>query len=140
MRGTRRCRRPTTTSPNTWRAATRARRRRARSILKLNNRLAQLRKELEDLEQETRLLEAAKDGSLQAASQRMLEHGQVVLATDNLFNLCRQQSRIAHAVHENSLQQLEAIGNFISDLMVAVGQQQGSTMQNGQAATSAVQT
>lgn len=115
--------------------------RRSDEVLMLNNRLAQLRQELEELEQEARLQEAAKDGSLLAASQRMLEHGQVVLATDNLFNLCKQHSSIAHPDHDDPLQQLEVIGNFISDLTVAVGQQHqsGTTVVPGQAAMAAAQ-
>lgn len=100
--------------------------RRNDDVLVLNNRLSQLRQELEGLEQEERVLEAAKDGKLQAASDRMLEHGQVLLATDNLFNLCRQYSRIAHPALDNPLQQLDVIGNYISDL-AAVGQPQTST-------------
>jgi len=63
------------------------------------------------------LQEFHKDTSLQVASQRTLEYGQVVLAADNVFNRCRQKSYNAHASESNPLQQLEIIGNYISDLL-----------------------
>lgn len=88
-------------------------------LLALNNRLAELKQELEAHEQEAAQHEAAKDGALQVASQRTLEYGQVVLATDNLYSQCRQLSHITRAAHVGPLQHLEVIGNFISDLAAA---------------------
>lgn len=41
---------------------------------------------------------------------------QVCMSTDNLFQRCRQRSRVAHGNVTNPLLQLEAIGNFVSDL------------------------
>ncbi len=41
---------------------------------------------------------------------------QVCMSTDNLFQRCRQQSKVAHGNVTNPLLQLEAIGNFVSDL------------------------
>lgn len=38
------------------------------------------------------------------------------MSTDNLFQRCRQRSRVAHGNVTNPLLQLEAIGNFVSDL------------------------
>lgn len=51
------------------------------------------------------------------ASQRTLEYGQVVLSTDNVFNRCRQKSHIGQPAQTHPLQQLEIIGNYVSDLM-----------------------
>lgn len=41
---------------------------------------------------------------------------QVCMSTDNLFQRCRQRSKVAHGNVSNPLLQLEAIGNFVSDL------------------------
>ena len=41
---------------------------------------------------------------------------QVCMSTDNLFQRCRQRSKVAHGNVTNPLLQLEAIGNFVSDL------------------------
>lgn len=41
---------------------------------------------------------------------------QVVMSTDNLFQRVRVNSKISHAEERNPLHQLEAIGNFVSDL------------------------
>ena len=38
------------------------------------------------------------------------------MSTDNLFQRCRQRSKVAHGNVTNPLLQLEAIGNFVSDL------------------------
>lgn len=58
-----------------------------------------------------------KDYSLQLASQRTLEYGQVVLSADNVFNRCRQQSHVAHAPETHPLAQLDVIGQYVSDLL-----------------------
>lgn len=99
-------------------------------ILNLDNRLAQLKKELEAYEQDISLQEAHKDHSLQVASQRTLEYGQVVMCTDNVFNRCRQHSKIAHQAESNPLHQLEVIGSYVSDL-VAICKQQRATSTSG---------
>ena len=41
---------------------------------------------------------------------------QVCMSTDNLFQRCRQRSKVAHGNVINPMLQLEAIGNFVSDL------------------------
>ena len=38
------------------------------------------------------------------------------MSTDNLFQRCLQRSKVAHGNVTNPLLQLEAIGNFVSDL------------------------
>lgn len=38
------------------------------------------------------------------------------MSTDNLFQRCRQRSKVAHGNVTNPLLQLDAIGNFVSDL------------------------
>ncbi|KAI8474808.1 MAG: hypothetical protein J3K34DRAFT_517892 [Monoraphidium minutum] len=110
-------------------------------LLLLNNRLAALKQDLEGHAQAAALLEASKDGTLAVASQRTLVYGQVVLAADNLFTQCRQRSRVAHAAAAGPLQQLEVIGNYVSDLVAAckaaaAGQAaaQGQEAAQGQAA------
>lgn len=61
--------------------------------------------------------ELKKDHSLHVASQRTLEYGQVVVSADNIFNRCRQKSHIAHPPETQPLQQLDIIGNYVSDLL-----------------------
>ncbi|KAF8059972.1 FAP73 [Scenedesmus sp. PABB004] len=85
-------------------------------VLRLTNRLAHLKQRLEEIEGQAAQQELQKDYSLRVASQRTLEHGQVVLAADNVFNRCRQRSHIAHPPETHPLQQLDTIGNFVSDL------------------------
>ncbi|GAX82119.1 hypothetical protein CEUSTIGMA_g9547.t1 [Chlamydomonas eustigma] len=85
-------------------------------ILNLNNELARLKKELETYEGDALVQQAKKDHSLQVASQKTLEYGQVVLSTDNIFNRCRGRSKIAYPPESNPLQQLDVVGNYVSDL------------------------
>mmetsp|Transcript_20045 Transcript_20045/g.36043 ORF Transcript_20045/g.36043 Transcript_20045/m.36043 type:complete len:298 (-) Transcript_20045:332-1225(-) len=85
-------------------------------ILNLNNQLSRLKKELEQYEGDALVQEAKKDSSLQVASQKTLEYGQVVLSADNIFNRCRGRSSIEYAIENNPLYQLDVIGNFVSDL------------------------
>ncbi len=40
----------------------------------------------------------------------------MVLSTDNIFNRCRGRSKIAYPPESNPLQQLDVIGNYVSDL------------------------
>ncbi|GFR44247.1 hypothetical protein Agub_g5449, partial [Astrephomene gubernaculifera] len=75
-------------------------------ILNLNNQVAKLKTELEGYEAEAMVQEAKKDSSLQIASQRTLEYGQVVLSADNIFNRCRSKSSIGHPAESNPLHQL----------------------------------
>jgi predicted nuclease with TOPRIM domain len=100
--------------------------RRTDELLLLNNRLAQLKYQREAFEHEARLQEAAKDGFLEVASQQTLAYGQIVMVADNLFSQCKLRSHIAHATMAGTMQQLEVIGNFVSDL-AAVCQQQSAT-------------
>ncbi|DBB07814.1 TPA: hypothetical protein ACH3X3_009224 [Trebouxia sp. C0006] len=85
-------------------------------IVNLNNTISRLKKQLETYEAESYAQETKKDYSLQVASQKTLEYGQVCMSTDNLFQRCRQRSKVAHGNVTNPLLQLEAIGNFVSDL------------------------
>ncbi|GLC45244.1 Cilia- and flagella-associated protein 73 [Pleodorina starrii] len=91
-------------------------------ILNLNNQVAKLKTELEGYEAEAMVQEAKKDSSLQIASQRTLEYGQVVLSADNIFNRCRSKSSIGHPAESNPLHQLDVIGNFVSDLGAIIKQ------------------
>ncbi|KAK9823584.1 hypothetical protein WJX72_003990 [[Myrmecia] bisecta] len=101
-------------------------------ILNLNNMISRLKKELESYEQESYAQEAKKDYSLQVASQKTLEYGQVCMSTDNLFHRCRQRSKVAHANETNPLAQLDVIGNFVSDLGTIIKQQvKAGTMPGG---------
>ncbi|GMH41990.1 hypothetical protein BSKO_09909 [Bryopsis sp. KO-2023] len=97
-------------------------RQKTESILNLNNKLSNLKKELEGYEAEALAHETRKDYSLQVASQKTLEFGQVIMSTDNIFNRCRNRSRIAHPAETNPLEQLEVIGNYISDLGAIIRQ------------------
>ncbi|KAJ9531595.1 hypothetical protein V8C86DRAFT_1811506 [Haematococcus lacustris] len=89
-------------------------------ILALNNVVAQLKKELEGQEAEGMVQESKKDSSLAVASAKTLEYGQVVLSTDNVFNRCRSRSTIGYPAESNPLQQLDVVGNFVSDLAAIV--------------------
>jgi hypothetical protein len=53
---------------------------------------------------------------LQVVSQKMLDYGQVVLATDNLFSRCRARSKIVHAPSSCPLAQMDIIANYVGDL------------------------
>lgn len=90
--------------------------------LNLNNELARLKKELEGYEGDAVSQQAKKDQSLQVASEKTLEYGQVVLSTDNIFNRCRARSKIAYPSESNPLQQLDVIGNYVSDLSAIIKQ------------------
>jgi hypothetical protein len=63
----------------------------------------------------------------QVASTRTLEYGQVCMATTNLFNRCRELSKIAHANVSNPVDQLEVVGNYVADLgaIIKVHKSQG---------------
>ncbi|MEW5313954.1 MAG: hypothetical protein WDW38_005484 [Sanguina aurantia] len=91
-------------------------------ILNLNNSIARMKKELEGYEGEALLQESKKDSSLQVASQKTLEYGQVVLSTDNIFNRSRSRSKIGYPAESNPLQQLDVVGNFVSDLGAIIRQ------------------
>jgi paraquat-inducible protein B len=85
-------------------------------LLQLNNRLAQLKQEREAYKQDARLQEAAKDAVLEVASQHTLTYGQIVLAADNLYAQCKSRSCIAQTSQATTMQQLDVIANFVSDL------------------------
>lgn len=61
-------------------------RQKTEEILNLNNKLSHLKKGLEGYEVEALAHETRKDYSLQVASQKTLEFGQVIMSTDNVFN------------------------------------------------------
>lgn len=52
----------------------------------------------------------------QIASTRTLEYGQVCMATNNVFNRCKELSKIAHPNLTNPMDQLEVVGNYVADL------------------------
>lgn len=91
-------------------------------ILNLNNEVARLKKELESYKGDVMVQEAKKDYSLQVASQKTLEYGQVVLSTDNIFNRSRGRSKIGYHAESNPLQQLDVVGNYVSDLGAIIRQ------------------
>ena len=101
-------------------------------ILNLNNRVSNLKKELESYEAEALAQETRKDYSLQVASQKTLEYGQVIMSTDNIFNRCRNCSKIAHAAETNPLDQLEVISNYVSDLGAIIKQARVEQLRKGQ--------
>lgn len=90
--------------------------------LNLNNELARLKKELEGYEGDAMAQQAKRNQRLQVASEKTLEYGQVVLSTDNIFNRCRARSKIAYPSESNPLQQLDVIGNYVSDLAFIIKQ------------------
>mmetsp|Transcript_4361 Transcript_4361/g.15122 ORF Transcript_4361/g.15122 Transcript_4361/m.15122 type:complete len:302 (+) Transcript_4361:93-998(+) len=85
-------------------------------ILNLNNQISRMKKELEGQEREVLTLTNNMDHSLQMASQKTLEHGQVGMATDNLFQRCSARSKVNHPHYSNSIDQLSVIGDFMADL------------------------
>lgn len=101
-------------------------------ILNLNNCVSNLKKELESYEGEALAHETRKDYSLQVASQKTLEYGQVIMSSDNIFNRCRQCSSIAHAPEANPLDQLEVISNYVSDLGAIIRQHGMEQARKGQ--------
>lgn len=100
-------------------------------ILTMNNEVALLKNELENYKSEAMVQQSKKDNGLQVASQKTLEYGQVVLSTDNVFNRCRGRSKIAYPPESNPLQQLDVIGNYVSDLAAIV--KQARTMKGNKA-------
>ena len=98
-------------------------------ILNLNNKISQLKKLLESKEGDTLGQEMKKDYAVQAASQKTLQHGQVTMATDNLFLRCRERSNINHPPYTNTLDQLSVIGDYILDLG-AIVKMKGRQMQH----------
>eukprot|EP00887_Chlorella_sp_A99_P001490 scaffold8.g1490.t1 len=86
-------------------------------VLDLHNRLGTLKRQLEALQGEAAALEAAHEYGLRAAAAKVLEQGQLGLATANLYQRVLAKSRLARAADEASpLAQLEAIGCFVSDM------------------------
>ncbi len=67
------------------------------------------------------------------ASHKTLEYGQVVLSTDNIFNRCRGRSKIAYPPESNPLQQLDVVGNYVSDLGAIVRQHRAEALRRSQA-------
>lgn len=89
-------------------------------IVMENNKIAQLKREIEAFDLEATIRESNRDSAMKMAAQRNLEYGQVILATQNLFQRCRENSVIAHSETIGPLEQMEVIGNFISDLEAAI--------------------
>uniref|UniRef100_A0A7S0X210 DUF4200 domain-containing protein n=1 Tax=Mantoniella antarctica TaxID=81844 RepID=A0A7S0X210_9CHLO len=85
-------------------------------VLNLNNKIARLKKVLETVERGVVNMAEDRDYMLQTASQKTLDHGQVCMATDNLFLRCSKRSSVNHPNYNNPLEQLHVIGDFMSDL------------------------
>jgi len=85
-------------------------------VLNLNNEISRLKKVLETAERDVSDMATQRDGMLQTASQKTLDHGQVCMATDNLFLRCSRRSKVNHPTYSNPLDQLHVIGDFMSDL------------------------
>jgi hypothetical protein len=62
---------------------------------------------------------------------------QVVMSTDNLYTRCRQRSYVPHPQETHPLKQLDAIGNYVSDLLVICKQQSRAGTQGSAAAAAA---
>lgn len=92
----------------------------ADEIVVLNNRLSQLKRELEKYDMEAMMHQSKKDVMMTSTAQKTLEYGQVIMATHNLFQRCCENSVIAHSTTVSPLEQLEVIGNFVSDLDATV--------------------
>lgn len=84
-------------------------------ILHLNNEISRLKKVLEGSERGVLDMTNLRDNTLQTASQKTLEHGQVCMATDNLFIRCRARSKVNHQPYTDPLDQLTVIGDFMGD-------------------------
>lgn len=93
-------------------------------ILNLNNEIARLKKDLERAEREAAETERARDATLQTSAQMTMEHGQVCMATDNLFVRCRSRSAVKYKQTRDPLEQLRTVGDYMSDLD-AVAKQRG---------------
>ena len=85
-------------------------------ILNLNNKISQLKKELESKERDVLSLQSGMDYEMAMASQKTLDYGQVCMATDNLFQRCTVRSTIKHPNHTNPITQLNVIGEYMADL------------------------
>ena len=94
----------------------------ADEILNLNNRISRPKKEMEGKERETMGHKMRKDYAVQAASQKTLQHGQVTMATENLFLRCRESSKVNHPQYTSPMEQLNVIGDFMTDLAAIVKQ------------------
>ena len=68
------------------------------------------------------VLEGSVDSGLQVASQKTLEHGVVCSATENLYALSLERSRIARPGYSaaQTLEQLGVVRDFMSDLSAIV--------------------
>lgn len=85
-------------------------------VLLLNNKISRLKKELEDREKDVLVLSGNVDSGLQVASQKTLEHGMVCSAADNLYHLASERSNIVRPQYAHTLDQLNVIRDYISDL------------------------
>ena len=93
-------------------------------ILNLNNEIARLKKDLERAEREAAETERARDATLQTSAQMTMEHGQVCMATDNLFVRCRSRSAVKYKRTRIPWSSCAPIGDYMSDLD-AVAKQRG---------------
>eukprot|EP00959_Pyramimonas_sp_CCMP1952_P353324 7402434-Pyramimonas_sp.AAC.1 len=85
-------------------------------ILNLNNTISRLKKDLEQCERNAVIHQQEKDQALHYASQKTLEHGQVCMASVNLFHRCTTRSKVNHPPYTNPVDQLGVLGDWISDL------------------------
>lgn len=85
-------------------------------LLQLNNQVSRSKKALEERERETLAYQTGFDATVQAASKKTLEVGQVRAATENLFLRAKSRSRVNHPDYTNPLEQITVVGDFMSDL------------------------
>mmetsp|Transcript_13056 Transcript_13056/g.45270 ORF Transcript_13056/g.45270 Transcript_13056/m.45270 type:complete len:300 (+) Transcript_13056:157-1056(+) len=95
-------------------------------ILNLNNQISRLKKDLELKEREVLSMAGDRELAVRNASQRMLELGQVVMASDNLFQRCRQKSNVNHVAYSSPIDQLGVIGEYMADLSSIVRSKRAS--------------
>ena len=89
-------------------------------ILNLNNEISHLKKLREEKERSAQGMQTKMDSTLQNASQKTLQHGQICMATDNIFQRCAIRSKISHPKYTKPLDQLNVIGDFMGDLSAIV--------------------
>eukprot|EP00898_Chlorokybus_atmophyticus_P005897 jgi/Chlat1/6308/Chrsp44S00455 len=103
-------------------------------ILSLNNTVSRLKKELEHREREAagaQARQARRDAALGAASSKTRELGCICMATENLFARCKQRSKVSHPDHQNTVDQLTVIGDFMGDLVEIVKTNSGGGGRGG---------
>lgn len=81
-----------------------------------NNRRAELKRCLESDDNDVTARQLKRDAELSKAAKATLDYGRLIMAMHHLFQRVVERSTIAHAAALSPSDQLEAIGNFVSDL------------------------